>query len=586
MKKKNKEGIIIAVLSGIIVFTVMIGAAALFVFPAAKKNFKNHYMSKKLEAGQTYLAQQGYKPAFTAFTDVFKIEKNNSRANIEQKEVTSGEEGLENSVEYEDTDAGTVEQRVYKDGAATQKQAVNITFNNGSGSKSDNSVRTANTGNTTNSKNATNTKNTKNVTNTKNTANTKNTVNNKNAGNTTNNKNAADTNTKGSSCTGKNKEDSVQGSKVVDNTDKANSNTDSVSGNAISGGGVSQDQEMESDDTVGGNAISGGEAPQDQEMDQEMDRDDQLDGSEIIENGLCPYKEIIDDLREEYGSIRLSADYYDPVVESLAELDGLCMVTLLDMDGMGELELFVLCKEEEDPMYRGIVYTIQDDTAVEVMNMHDISAPGIEGDCDCSVVIHRYNDRDFIVFPVRGDSGYYTICGYINNRFDTDEYSFDLCTDYYMEGELFDEEYDEDYDEDYDEVYDEEYDGESYDEIYDEEYDGESYDEVYDEEYDGYDGDSYDEYDDYDDSVDTYSEDDEDDQAREYYLTGPHYYRNGTEVDEETFTRGLAQYGLSLDESFGEDIEYLISGYIDAVQFDELVDLIMETEALIESEDW
>ena len=73
---------------------------------------------------------------------------------------------------------------------------------------------------------------------------------------------------------------------------------------------------------------------------------------------------------------------------------------------------------------------------------------------------------------------------------------------------------------------------------------------------------------------------------REYYLTGPHYYRNGTEVDEETFTRGLAQYGLSLDESFGEDIEYLISGYIDAVQFDELVDLIMETEALIESEDW
>ena len=70
MKKKNKEGIIIAVLYGIIVFTVMIGAAALFVFPAAKKNFKNHYMSKKLEAGQTYLAQQGYKPAFTAFTDV------------------------------------------------------------------------------------------------------------------------------------------------------------------------------------------------------------------------------------------------------------------------------------------------------------------------------------------------------------------------------------------------------------------------------------------------------------------------------------------------------------------------------------
>ena len=553
MKKKNKEGIIIAVLSGIIVFTVMIGAAALFVFPAAKKNFKNKYMSKKLEAGQPYLAQQGYKPAFTAFTDVFKIEKNDSRANIEQKEVTSDEEVLEDTVKYEDTDAGTAEQRVYKNGAATQKQAVNITFNNGSGSKSDNSVRTANTGNT------------------------------------TNNKKAANTNTKGASCTGKSKQDSVHGSKVVDNTDKANSNTDSVSGNAISGGGVSQDQETESDDTVGGNAISGGGAPQDQEMDQEMDRDDQLDGSEIIENGLRPYKEIIDDLREEYGSIRLSANYYDPEVESLAELDGLCMVTLLDMDGMGELELFVLCKEEEDPMYRGIVYTIQDNTAVEVMNMHDITAPGIEGDCDCSVVIHRYNDRDYIVFPVRGDSGYYTICGYINNKFDTDEYSFDLCTDYYMEGELFDEEYDEEYDEDYDEVYDEEYDGESYDEIYDEEYDGESYDEVYDEEYDGYDGDtydSYDEYDDYDDSEDTYSEDDEDDQAREYYLTGPHYYKNGTEVDEETFTRGLAQYGLSLDESFGEDIEYLISGYIDAVQFDDLVDLIMETEALIESEDW
>lgn len=546
MKKKNKEGIIIAVLSGIIVFTVMIGAAALFVFPAAKKNFKNHYMSKKLEAGQTYLAQQGYKPAFTAFTDVFKIEKNNSRANIEQKEVTSGEEGLENSVEYEDTDAGTVEQRVYKDGAATQKQAVNITFNNGSGSKSDNTVRTANTGNT------------------------------------TNNKKAANTNTKGASCTGKNKQDSVQGSKVVDNTDKDNSNTDNVSGTAISGGGVPQDQESEQDDTVSGNAISGGGAPQDQEM----VKDDQIDGGEIIENGLRPYKEIIDDLREEYGSIRLSANYYDPEVESLAELDGLCMVTLLDMDGMGELELFVLCKEEEDPMYRGIVYTIQDDTAVEVMNMHDITAPGIEGDCDCSVVIHRYNDRDYIVFPVRGDSGYYTICGYINNKFDTDEYSFDLCTDYYMEGELFDEEYNEEYDEDYDEVYDEEYDGESYDEIYDEEYDGESYDEVYDEEYDGYEGYDGDSYDEYDDSVDTYSEDDEDDQAREYYLTGPHYYRNGTEVDEETFTRGLAQYGLSLDESFGEDIEYLISGYIDAVQFDELVDLIMETEALIESEDW
>ena len=164
---------------------------------------------------------------------VYELNFRGRKLSVELGEVAKQAQGA-CIVKYEDTDAGTAEQRVYKNGAATQKQAVNITFNNGSGSKSDNTVRTANTGNT------------------------------------TNNKKAANTNTKGASCTGKNKQDSVQGSKVVNNTDKANSNTDSVSGTAISGGGVSQDQETESDDTVGGNAISGGGAPQDQEMDQEI----------------------------------------------------------------------------------------------------------------------------------------------------------------------------------------------------------------------------------------------------------------------------------------------------------------------------
>lgn len=355
--------------------------------------------------------------------------------------------------------------------------------------------------------------------------------------------------------------------------------------------------------------------------DESSDDDSEDELIDNDQNALKPYAEVIDKLKEEYGEIRMTKSIQDPDNAEFAELNGVCLLTLLDMDGMGEKELFAVCKNDKDTSYKGIIYTIKDNKAVAALENADTAA-SLYG-YDSTVCIHRSNNRDYILVAESEEDGSYSISGYIGDKFATVEYSYEKS---YVpeddEEEEIDTEEEESTSDDEDSYNDEE--SEDWDDSGEEDYnneESESWDDSGDEDYNDEESESWDdsgdedyndeESEDWTESEDVKTCDDEDTYdvsykgSKSYFINctcrvdpNTHkvincastdgsesasydYYINDQPVDEDVFTNGLAGFGLSLDGSQGEDTQYILAGYKKDIRLEALKDLISTTETEI-----
>ena len=357
------------------------------------------------------------------------------------------------------------------------------------------------------------------------------------------------------------------------------------------------------------------------------DSEDELLKNE--QNALKPYVEVIDKLKEEYGEIRMTKSIQDPDEPSLGELNGVCLLTLLDMDCMGEKELFAVCKNDTDTSYKGIIYTIKDNKAVTALEIGN-TASTWDG-YDSTVCIHRYNNRDYILTAECDESGSYSISGYIGDKYKTVEYSYEAAyTSEEGEEELTDPEESDPSADDEDPCNDEEADNDEdsgdWDDTGDEEEsyndeDSGDWDQSYEDE-DAYNDEESEDWtesedvdtgddeesEDWDESYDSYDEDTYDVSyrggkaaftnctcrvdpkshkainctANDVSETDTYnYYINNEPVDEAEFTEGLAGFGLSMSGSSGEDTDYFLAGAKEDIQQQELTDLISDTETEI-----
>ena len=70
------------------------------------------------------------------------------------------------------------------------------------------------------------------------------------------------------------------------------------------------------------------------------------------------YKSIIDKLFQKYGEFRISSwkDESEDPNRTSREVNGVCYLRLLDFDNDGDLELYAVCKNENEENYTGLVY--------------------------------------------------------------------------------------------------------------------------------------------------------------------------------------------------------------------------------------
>ena len=319
----------------------------------------------------------------------------------------------------------------------------------------------------------------------------------------------------------------------------------------------------------------------------------------------------------------------DPDDPAIGELNGVCLLTLLDMDGMGEKELFAVCKNDTDTSYKGIIYTIKDNKAVAALEIGNTAA--CRNGYDYTVCIHRYNNRDYILSAEGDESGSYSISGYIGDKYTTVEYSYEAAyTSEEGEEELTDPEESDPSADDEDPCNDEEADNDEdsgdWDDTGDEEEsyndeDSGDWDQSYEDE-DAYNDEESEDWtesedvdtgddeesEDWDESYDSYDEDTYDLSyrggkaaftnctcrvdpkshkainctANDVSETDTYnYYINNEPVDEAVFTEGLAGFGLSMSGSNGEDTDYFLAGAKEDIQQQELTDLISDTETEI-----
>ena len=375
-----------------------------------------------------------------------------------------------------------------------------------------------------------------------------------------------------------------------------------------------------------------GESPEENTDDSTGELPDEKSEDEFAaneHNALEPYMEVIDKLKEEHGEIRMTKSIQDPDDPAIGELNGVCLLTLLDMDGMGEKELFAVCKNDTDTSYKGIIYTIKDNKAVTALEIGN-TASTWDG-YDYTVCIHRYNNRDYILTAEYDESGSYSISGYIGDKYTTVKYSYEAAyASEEEEEELTDPEESDPSADDEDPCNDEEADNDEdsgdWDDTGDEEEsyndeDSGDWDQSYEDE-DAYNDEESEDWtesedvdtgddeesEDWDESYDSYDEDTYDVSyrggkaaftnctcrvdpkshkainctANDVSETDTYnYYINNEPVDEAVFTEGLAGFGLSMSGSNGEDTDYFLAGAKEDIQQQELTDLISDTETEI-----
>ena len=614
MKRGNNTGIIIGITAAAAaVLTIMI-AGLVFAFPIVKEKCTDFFVDQKLEQGYKYLSQQDYKPAIAAFNTVVKVDDKRTEAYIGLGDAYSGQKDWVPAANY----YSLAIDKVQNSTDSIESASFANDYLEQSGSRDEKGGKNGLSASSINNHSG----------------NTSIVVNQDLLQVLVDKRNHAidcgrEKNDPAQDCSMKPAEESV----VVEGPDSDENPTSddipSQESDDPSDGIQTADDLYPSDDIVIDDETQSGE---DAETGGDIETDDDDSEDELLkneQNALKPYVEVIDKLKEEYGEIRMTKSIQDPDEPSLGELNGVCLLTLLDMDGMGEKELFAVCKNDTDTSYKGIIYTIKDNKAVTALEIGN-TASTWDG-YDSTVCIHRYNNRDYILTAECDESGSYSISGYIGDKYTTVKYSYEAAyTSQEEEEELTDPEESDPSADDEDPCNDEEADNDEdsgdWDDTGDEEEsyndeDSGDWDQSYEDE-DAYNDEESEDWtesedvdtgddeesEDWDESYDSYDEDTYDVSyrggkaaftnctcrvdpkshkainctANDVSETDTYnYYINNEPVDEAVFTEGLAGFGLSMSGSNGEDTDYFLAGAKEDIQQQELTDLISDTETEI-----
>ena len=124
---------------------------------------------------------------------------------------------------------------------------------------------------------------------------------------------------------------------------------------------------------------------------------DQSEKSSVETNGNGAYKQVINTLENEYGSLTLKIkDEYEDNIENITEVNGLCYLSLIDFNNDGVKELLAVVKHEEDPEYTVLVYTEENGQAVQLLSSTKLTDASGTGDYLCLKSDnnhHTYIDR-------------------------------------------------------------------------------------------------------------------------------------------------------------------------------------------------
>ena len=614
MKRETNTGIIIGITAAAVAVAAIMIAAMVFVLPIVKEKCTDFYVDQKLEQGYKYLSRQDYKPAIAAFNTVVKVDDKRAEAYIGLGDAYSGRKDWVPAANY----YSLAIDKVQNSTDSIESASFANDYLEQSGSRDEKGGKNGLSASSIN----------------KNSGNTSIVVNQDLLQVLVDKRNHAidcgrEKKDPAQDCSMKPSEESV----VVEGPDSDENPTSddipSQESDDPSDGIQTADDLYPSDDIVIDDETQSGE---DAETGGDIETDDDDSEDELLkneQNALKPYVEVIDKLKEEYGEIRMTKSIQDPDEPSLGELNGVCLLTLLDMDGMGEKELFAVCKNDTDTAYKGIIYTIKDNKAVAALEIGNTAA--CRNGYDYTVCIHRYNNRDYILSAEGDESGSYSISGYIGDKYTTVKYSYEAAyASEEEEEELTDPEESDPSADDEDSCNDEEADNDEdsgdWDDTGDEEEsyndeDSGDWDQSYEDE-DAYNDEESEDWtesedvdtgddeesEDWDESYDSYDEDTYDVSyrggkaaftnctcrvdpkshkainctANDVSETDTYnYYINNEPVDEAVFTEGLAGFGLSMSGSNGEDTDYFLAGAKEDIQQQELTDLISDTETEI-----
>ncbi|MBQ8053448.1 MAG: zinc ribbon domain-containing protein [Lachnospiraceae bacterium] len=174
-------------------------------------------------------------------------------------------------------------------------------------------------------------------------------------------------------------------------------------------------------------------------------------------NPYSQYKTFVDDLINEYGEMRVSKSLWqlNDRISDPAELNGLCYLTLLDLDGSGSKELLAVYKEEHSLSFQGMIYSIIGGKAQRVEPVHKMEQTN--NDISHSFMLRSNGERDFIIVYDGDyeDRGSYTttIYGYIDGKIGKKAFSKrsgypDHLDTYYIDDEpVSEEEFGDEFDE-------------------------------------------------------------------------------------------------------------------------------------------
>ena len=134
------------------------------------------------------------------------------------------------------------------------------------------------------------------------------------------------------------------------------------------------------------------------------------------------YIPVINVLEKEYGEIRLiQSDYYTNNYASW-EINGVCFLSLLDMDNKDGKELFAVCKNNSEDLYKGFIYTIKDEKAMCVFEIDDVTCSTNGGFFNITII--KSDNKDKVLSSPTTEDGSTTILyEYFNGGYEAIKYT-------------------------------------------------------------------------------------------------------------------------------------------------------------------
>lgn len=164
------------------------------------------------------------------------------------------------------------------------------------------------------------------------------------------------------------------------------------------------------------NSLSSKEVSEKKNESTKKSSDDNVDNETL-------YLEVINDLENQFGKLRLTDSIIYPEEDDKGEVNGVCYIGLLNMDKRGAKELFVVCKNEEQKDYIGKIYSIQDEAISQVFDIDNIAINN--NDFYFYIDIRSYDGKDFVLVSGQNEGKvFYRIYGNTKGNYRCSEYSY------------------------------------------------------------------------------------------------------------------------------------------------------------------